>query len=152
MMTKIVLESAYFHIHNGGLSLSVREETGDHSSRYFLEADCDNFGGGISVNIPLGNLEVVSWLHTAMGRVLSRMIEKQPKNLPPYLRPWEPFTAEARACIEDGTPADYYFRVKDGVQQKVSRNWEQAGQQAAPTEDGPARPEDPTPAPEAPDP
>lgn len=74
--TETVIEHAYFHTSNGGLTLEVIRSVNPHDDKLVsYRLDGDFYGMGIS--IPLGSVEVVGWLADALTRVVARM-EKEP--------------------------------------------------------------------------
>lgn len=67
-----VLEEAYFHINNGGLTLSVVEQ-GPHTPgspfrHLTLQARASHFGRGMEVAVPLLSREMVAWVQEALTR------------------------------------------------------------------------------------
>src|SRR5512142_468064 len=77
-----VLEEAYFHISNGGLTLKVVQDPAYTGSSRFnwtmahLTAEMNSFGVPLEVSIPLGSPEIVYWLHEVMGRLLGDMCQQ----------------------------------------------------------------------------
>lgn len=78
-----VLEKAYFHINNGGLTLRISDKDGssrDPSRRqYALRAEASHFGRGICVEVPLLSRSMVRWLAEASQRV-SDYLEQHPEH------------------------------------------------------------------------
>lgn len=63
-----VLEEAYFHVNNGGLTLSLAEE-GEGAHRHLtLQARASHFGRGLEVAVPLLSREMVAWVRDATAR------------------------------------------------------------------------------------
>jgi hypothetical protein len=108
-MTTQVHERAYFHIHNGGLSLQVqyepREKDEDPTYTMFtLKGRLTSFGLGVDVELPLASPEIVYWLHEVTGRLLEKML--------PLKDNGRYFVYEGDAAlvgIEDCKPAGYHF-------------------------------------------
>lgn len=65
-----VLEEAYFHINNGGLTLSIAlEGEGDSKYRHLtLQGRASHFGRGLEVSLPLLSREMVTWVVEATAR------------------------------------------------------------------------------------
>lgn len=63
-----VLEEAYFHINNGGLTLSVTLEGEGRYRHLALQCRTSHFGRGLEVSLPLLSREMVSWVAGATTR------------------------------------------------------------------------------------
>lgn len=93
-MKKKTLEEAYFHIHNGGMTLRIVEKDSSwESARYdknttdlkpigkktiikrgwFLEGRLTNFSPGISIRLPLSHIPMVEWVRDALSRLIERI-------------------------------------------------------------------------------
>lgn len=104
-----VIESAYFHTGNGGLTLEVIHkwfpDTPDLNV-YSMQASYNHMGSGVSCEFPLESMDIAGWLHEVTGRLLSRMA----------MSPDEARTIafDYQDCgdvsVENGVPTDYKFR------------------------------------------
>lgn len=67
-----VIEKAYFHIENGGLTLSIVEiKPGSvgHTREYRFKHELSMHGQSVESSFPLGNSNIVGWMNMALQRV-----------------------------------------------------------------------------------
>lgn len=65
-----IIERAYFHVSNGGLTLSILEERWPSGLvAYRLKHEMSNFGVTSEGSFPLGSSDIVSWMNMALQRV-----------------------------------------------------------------------------------
>jgi hypothetical protein len=69
--TDRIIERAYFHVGNGGLTLSVIEERSpeDGTASYRFKHEISVFGASSESSFPLGSSDIVSWMNMALQRV-----------------------------------------------------------------------------------
>jgi hypothetical protein len=93
MKSSNIIESSYFHIHNGGLTLNIVEQThtwespvlakkdgsttSHISKKWEFEAVLSSFGHSVRASFPLGG-PVVEWTIGALQRILARMVKPSP--------------------------------------------------------------------------
>lgn len=134
---EIVLEEAYFHISNGGLTLSVVHDPPDDSKWVFsiahLKVELTCFAIPLTVKIPLGSPEVVFWLHKVTGRLLDKMMNKP--NCGRHIHFGQKISEFAgeihpgHVFREDEVPRDYKFVYdENGFRQVVEDNEEKSGE------------------------
>jgi len=66
-----IIERAYFHVGNGGLTLSIVEERSpkDGVASYRFKHEMTVFGAASESSFPLGSSDIVSWMNMALQRV-----------------------------------------------------------------------------------
>lgn len=67
-----IIERAYFHVGNGGLTLSILEVApggGGTPNEYRFEHEISVFGQKSTSSFPLGSSDIVSWMNMALQRV-----------------------------------------------------------------------------------
>ena len=76
--TERVVEQAFFHIADGGLTLSIVEQTwpDDAEKRYRFEHKTSGPGFESEGSFPLGSSELVSWMTMALNRISMRVTGK----------------------------------------------------------------------------
>ena len=103
-----VIESAYFHTGNGGLTLDILHRWYPDSpdlNLYALQASYNHMGSGITCEFPLESMDIAGWVHEVTGRLLSRMA-KQPDEAR-YLA----YDVDCGdVSVENGVKKDYKFR------------------------------------------
>jgi hypothetical protein len=69
--TEKIIERAYFHVGNGGLTLSIIEERSpkDGVATYRFKHEMSVFGANSESSFPLGSSDIVSWMNMALQRV-----------------------------------------------------------------------------------
>jgi hypothetical protein len=69
-----VIEKAYFHIENGGMTLSiVAKQRDDGHHEYRFRHEMASHGASVEGAFPLGSSEIVSWMNMALQRVSLRV-------------------------------------------------------------------------------
>ncbi len=68
--TETILERAYFHVGNGGMTLSIVEERSPEGTKsYRFKHELSVFGAKTESSFPLGSSDIVSWMNMALQRV-----------------------------------------------------------------------------------
>jgi hypothetical protein len=90
-----VLEQAYFHINNGGMTLSIIEIDHEGTKEYRFKHVLSSFAQSMESSFPLGNTDIVSWLTMALNRISMRVAGLDSE------RSWQPFES-ASVSVKDG--------------------------------------------------
>ena len=107
-VTENVVESAYFHINNGGLSVSIKRiDKEEMPSKYVLVLKTSAFGIGTSYEFPLSPI-TIGWLSDVFSRLY-----KEVKSVPSELskKAYNPIR-DCSVTRRDGQDID--FRWEDG--------------------------------------
>ncbi len=66
-----IIERAYFHVGNGGMTLSIIEDRSpkDGATSYRFKHEMSVFGAKSEGSFPLGSSDIVSWMNMALQRV-----------------------------------------------------------------------------------
>lgn len=138
-LVETVLERAYFHVNNGGLSIELIEKTSytegvDGEPKTYRTYVCrysfGSMGGSVSGEFDLGSEAMVEWLIGALTRVLPRLSQEQTK------KTFSPYESAPEVTIMDGASVeeapqksitdvisetfDYYY---SGSAQKVANRY-----------------------------
>lgn len=76
MYKKEILEKAYFHIDNSGITIKLWRDNGvakDEFPTYFMDVSLNSFGYELKTTIHLVSRGMITWLVDALNRVKSEM-------------------------------------------------------------------------------